>query len=175
MPSVREIKSHYALTTLLKQRVWLGKETHIYYIFSSWIHKCTNSQVAGATSSVSFAAFCLKLTLSSGKCIVILHRDRKPSQTSNILVPFKLSMCLMVSCQCCGDFESHFQEFTQNSNNVSTDVTLHVLEALLIYFLFVTHRSIQPLWLFPYQIQFYFKQTIKTWTNFFLTFFSVKT
>lgn len=123
-----------------------------FFILNTQVH--CHSHVAGATSSVSFAAFCLKLTLSFGETYCHSPADGKPSQTSNILIPFKLSLCLMVSCQHCGDLESHFREFTQHSNNVSTDVTLHVLEALLIYFLFVTRRSIQPLWLLPYQIQF---------------------
>lgn len=65
----------------------------------------------------------------------------------------------MVSCHCCGVFALHFQELAQHSSTVSTDVTLHFLDSILIYFLFVTHLSVQSLWLLLYQLHIYFKQT----------------
>lgn len=83
--------------------------------------------------------------------------DREPSQTSNILVSFELSPCLMVSCQHCGYFASHFQGFTQHSNNVSTDTALHIQEVASIHFLFVTRLSFQLLWLSPCKITFLFE------------------
>lgn len=94
MPFFREIRSYYALTALVKQRVQLYKETHPYtyfFILNTQVLHC-HTHITGATSYIFTAAFHFKLTLSFGKCIVIL---------SDL---FKLSIYLMVHCHCCGFF-----------------------------------------------------------------------
>lgn len=103
---------------MLWQPLWSNytkKHTHAQ-ISSSWIHKCYTvmqshhrCHLFSLHCSFSFPAY---LELWEIYCHSLA--DRKSSQTSNILISFKLSPRLMVSCHCCGIFLRAHQEVQQS-------------------------------------------------------------
>ena len=110
--SVREIWSHYALTTHvkrvgIKRNIRICTFLHLEYTSASLSYRCHLFSFLCCFSSQAYLELWEMLRHSL--------RDRKPSQTSNILVSFKLSTYLLVSCSIPRAHE-HF-------NNASTDDT----------------------------------------------------
>lgn len=103
MPSIGgEIKSYYALTTLVKlrERGYAKKHMHIHMLFFFFF--ILNTQVRTCHNAGASAAFHFELTLSFGEIYCHSLADSRPSQTSNIpRLFFKPSPYLMVGCHCC--------------------------------------------------------------------------
>lgn len=125
-----KMKSYYALTAPCETaRARLYKETHVS---SSWIHKCyTVTQSHRWCHLFSFlCCFSFRAYLELWEMYCHSPAGRKPSLTSNILVSFKLSPFLMVSCHCCGVFALHSQECTHPAFKQCVHVTLDLLDLL---------------------------------------------
>lgn len=109
MPSIGgEIKSYYALTTLVKlrERGYAKKHMHIHMLFFFFF--ILNTQVRTCHNAGASAAFHFELTLSFGEIYCHSRADSRPSQTSNIpRLFFKPSPYLMVGCHCCAVSASH--------------------------------------------------------------------